>query len=267
MKPRAKHKIVTLACAVLTLFALTFPSALRASLVLNTNDSGPGSLRDLIAIAPAGDTITFDPSLSGQTITLTNGQITITNDVTLDASALSGGITVSGNNTSRVFDVSSNSITTFSSLRVTQGRATSADPSGRSGGGIFNAGTLTLTNCYLWGNHAGINGGAIYNVTGSVTLHHSTITTNFADDFGAGICNVGGNIVINHSILSSNRIGAVAGGAIYVTNGSVTMNDSTVFANTARFGGGIAAHYFGDLSITNCTFYKNFTSSGACIDS
>src|SRR6188474_125310 len=38
--------------------------------VTNTNDSDAGSLRQAIADAVSGDTITFSPSLSGQTITL-----------------------------------------------------------------------------------------------------------------------------------------------------------------------------------------------------
>ena len=41
--------------------------------VTNTNDSGPGSLRDALTVANDGDTINFDSSLKGQTITLTSG--------------------------------------------------------------------------------------------------------------------------------------------------------------------------------------------------
>src|SRR6516225_7876229 len=41
--------------------------------VLNALDSGAGSLRDAIKAARSGDTILFDSSLSGQTITLTSG--------------------------------------------------------------------------------------------------------------------------------------------------------------------------------------------------
>src|SRR4028118_45795 len=40
--------------------------------VTNNNDSGPGSLRDAIASAAAGDTIQFASSLANQTITLLN---------------------------------------------------------------------------------------------------------------------------------------------------------------------------------------------------
>src|SRR5262245_13761950 len=43
--------------------------------VLNDADSGPGSLRDTIATARSGDTVIFDPSLDGETITLTSGEL------------------------------------------------------------------------------------------------------------------------------------------------------------------------------------------------
>ena len=45
--------------------------------VLNTLDKGAGSLRDTITNAKSGDTIVFDPSLDGHTITLTSDQLTI----------------------------------------------------------------------------------------------------------------------------------------------------------------------------------------------
>src|SRR5438874_2004766 len=43
--------------------------------VLNSLDRGAGSLRDAIGHARDGDTIVFDPSLAGQTITLTSGTL------------------------------------------------------------------------------------------------------------------------------------------------------------------------------------------------
>src|SRR5262245_56360130 len=51
--------------------------------VTNTNDSGPGSLRQALVDANDGDTINFDPSLVAQTITLTSGQLYIRRDVTV----------------------------------------------------------------------------------------------------------------------------------------------------------------------------------------
>src|SRR5882757_7842546 len=51
--------------------------------VINTNDSGPGSLRQALADANDGDTINFDPSLNGQTITLTTAELLINKNITI----------------------------------------------------------------------------------------------------------------------------------------------------------------------------------------
>src|SRR5258707_14225928 len=45
--------------------------------VTNNNDSGSGSLRDAIPNVYVDYTIDFDPMLSGQTITLTSGELLI----------------------------------------------------------------------------------------------------------------------------------------------------------------------------------------------
>lgn len=51
--------------------------------VTNTNDSGPGSLRQALADANDGDTINFDPALNGQTILLTTAELAIAKNVTI----------------------------------------------------------------------------------------------------------------------------------------------------------------------------------------
>ena len=63
------------------------------------------SLREAVKYSPSGSLITFAPSLSGQTLTLTHpdGDMEIPGALTIDASALPGGLTVSGNNASRHF--------------------------------------------------------------------------------------------------------------------------------------------------------------------
>jgi hypothetical protein len=51
--------------------------------VLNILDSGAGSLRAAIAAANPSDTIVFAPSLNGQTITLTGGELIIQHSLTI----------------------------------------------------------------------------------------------------------------------------------------------------------------------------------------
>src|SRR5947207_15662731 len=53
-------------------------------IVTNTNDNGPGSLRQVLADAVDGDIIQFDPALNGQTITLTSNELVIDKDITIN---------------------------------------------------------------------------------------------------------------------------------------------------------------------------------------
>src|SRR5438445_10636447 len=91
-------------------------------IVLNNADSGDNSLRAMLALASGGDTITFAPSLAGQTITLTSGELVI--DKSLDIEGLGADqLTVSGNDSSRVFDITSGGLTvTLADLAIVHGR-------------------------------------------------------------------------------------------------------------------------------------------------
>ena len=71
----------TIAIAVLLLESMTMMSSHAATItVTNTNDSGPGSLRQALAVAHDGDRITF--AVSG-TITLTSGGLAVFKNVTI----------------------------------------------------------------------------------------------------------------------------------------------------------------------------------------
>ena len=81
------RKAAVAASSVLAVVVLgTSVTADAASLVVSSSsDSGPGSLRDAIAVANSNaeaDTITFDPSVTG-TITLASGELAITSDIDL----------------------------------------------------------------------------------------------------------------------------------------------------------------------------------------
>ena len=73
--------------------------------VANINDSGTGSLRQAIADVCEGGTITFAESLSGETVILESGQLTIDKNMIIDASTLANRVTVNANANSRVMQV------------------------------------------------------------------------------------------------------------------------------------------------------------------
>lgn len=140
-------------------------------LVINENDSGAGSLRQVLADAPANKctTITFAAGVS--TITLTSGQLTVpAMTLTID-----GNVTVSGNNSSRVFYVNSGTNVTFQNLTITQGLVTGGfgiDCPTSCGGGIGNnGGTIIIaSSTTVNGNTANGgpgSGGGIYNSSGA----------------------------------------------------------------------------------------------------
>jgi hypothetical protein len=117
--------------------------------VINTNDSGAGTLRQTVLVAVSGgDTIVFAPSLNGQTITLTSGEITVKTNLTISGPG-SALLTVSGNNASRVFDFKGG-VSTISGLTIAHGRVAGGNgitgDGGGGGGGGMGAGLLADTS-------------------------------------------------------------------------------------------------------------------------
>ena len=95
-------------------------------------------------------TIFFDPTVfsTPQTILLTHGPITLSNSATITITNQGAAqVTVSGNHASGVFQIDLGVSATLLGLTITAGLA-------GSGGGIDNAGTLTLTDCTISGNSA-----------------------------------------------------------------------------------------------------------------
>jgi predicted outer membrane repeat protein len=209
--------------------------------VFSTADSGPGSLRQAFADAAAqggASNITLDPALSGQTITLAS-EIALTDaeGVTLDATALPAGLTISGGGINRIFRISNGANVTLRALTLTGGNINYPD----YGGAIYNIySTLTLERCTFMSNTASATlGGAIHNFGNGnhpVTITRCTFTGNSAIYGGAISCD-GGPMQLNHCTIAGNSAITVAGtgGGIYNINGSIHMNNSIVANNTAPF--------------------------------
>jgi hypothetical protein len=252
--------------------------------VTTNADSGPGSLRDAIAAAnthPGADSIVFDGRQ--QTITLTSGELLITDDLQIRGLG-ARDLTVSGNNHSRVFEVMSGTTDTISGLTITSGNGVANNLNGH-GGGILSFGTLTVSNCILQNNTALAEGGGIANLSGTLTVSGSILQYNFAGTFfgvggGGSIVNTGtgtvsdctliqnsagrqgggilnsGTLTVRDSTLSFNGADS-QGGGIYNDHGVLTLNNSTITGNLAFFQGGGILNDQGVLTLNNSTIAGN----------
>ena len=103
------------------------------------------------------------------------------------------------------------------------------------GGGIFNFGTLTLTDSTVSGNSADLAGGV--NNYGTLTLTNSTVSGNSARQNGGGLRSAYGTLILTDSTVSGNSAANIGGG---VSNyGTLILTDSTVSGNSAGYGGGV----------------------------
>ncbi|HEX8846812.1 MAG TPA: choice-of-anchor Q domain-containing protein, partial [Pyrinomonadaceae bacterium] len=218
--------------------------------VTSTADSGAGSLREAIATACVGSTITFDTAgtfSTPQTITLTTGELLITKNLTFDGpNSAANRVTISGGDASRVFNIQAGKTVTIKDLTITDGAATGSFPS-NAGGAILNDGTLTIINSTIRDNNADLHGGAIYS-NGSLTVINSTFNGNNANGSGAAGGAIGSNstLTITNSTFSNNSAN-LGGGAIFANSGTTTITNCTIVNNTAGSqGGGIRA----DASVT-----------------
>ena len=190
MRPR--HLVTLL--VLLALAVASAPTPAQAGGIVSVCDEA-----NLLAALAGGGTVTFNCS---GTITLT-ATITIAADTTIDGSGQS--VTISGNHAVRVFTVNAG-------VTLNLDRLTVAGGSAATGGGIYNSGTLTVSNSTFAGNSAGFGGGGIDN-SGTLTVSNSTFSSNSAYYDGTG-----------------------RGGGIYNRNGgTLTVNNSTFAGNSAGF--------------------------------
>ena len=229
------------------------------------------TLRYALSNAQNGDSITFAPTLSGQTITLSSslGTLTISSNVSINGLG-AANLAVSGNNAVEVFDVASGVTASISGLTVENGSASA------NVGGIDNQGTLTLNNVTLSGNS-----GYVIENNGGLTVNFGIFTSNTGDDIYCSIEN-SGNLAVNFSTFASNSGGGinnsgtmtvanctfdnnVAGSAVGIYNGGSsavgTISNSTFYDNTSNDGDGAITssndNAGGILTVTDCTIVGN----------
>lgn len=131
-----------------------------------------------------------------------------------------------------------------------------------SGGGIFNAGTLTLTDVAVTDNYGGTAGGV--SNRGTLTLERCLVARNTSHS-GAGLLNTeGGTMLVRDSDVSFN-IAANLGGAVFNYWGTVTVVNSALHDNAARNGGAVANSLFHTVTLINTTVSGNRAYDGGGI--
>lgn len=227
---------------------------LPATLLVNTTDDeltpgdGKTSLREAIAQANllGSGTITFDPAVFAAGGAAT---IQLTDDPAFQTLTLKSYVTIVGpgakslkikgggvNSDFSVFKVDPGKIVAISGLTITNGN-------GSKGGGIFNAGSLTLSAIAIEGNSASTVGGGVYS-SSRLTMIDCTVAGNSAQS-GAGIDVVtGGPATLINCTVAENTASVNTGGILDSSSSGLTLINCTVAANRSLqffIGAGIAA--------------------------
>ena len=249
------------------------------------------SLRDAIFVSNAltsADVITFATGLSG-TIALTRALPNLADDGEIRGPG-AGILTVrreSGGDY-RIFTIPGGNTVTISGLTLSNGLANGLRFPEDSGGGIFNDGALTLTDCVISGNNATgggsvaertSGGGGIFN-GGTLTMNGGTLSSNSFNGSvnvnanGGGLLNLG-TASLNAVTVSGNSATAAlngrnprGGGLFNQLGATLTVSASTISGNsvmapnagTGKFGGGIET--FGTLLLINSTLSGNTATNG-----
>lgn len=273
--------------AILSLgLAVAFAPAARAATftVTNTDDSGPGSLRQAIedANAAAGaDIIDFQIASYPDAVVLFSGELLVTDSVDIQGPG-AANLIVSGNTSSRVFNLDNDSAlidVTISGLSIFSGSAA-------QGAGILDNGeNLTLDGVVLSSNAATSEGGGLWagGTAMNLTIRNSRFSGNTSDGSAGGmfVGDTGGPLLIETTTFSGNLAGMNGGAAVFSSpDGPVTFDRSTVSGNFTTLqggglyvgGGGVGAFVFrsSTLSGNNATdgagAYFNAPPDGASFE-
>ncbi|OQX78345.1 MAG: hypothetical protein B6D61_05755 [Bacteroidetes bacterium 4484_249] len=254
--------------AILFLVSLGI-SAQNVYFVENSDDNGPGSLRQIIEDASDGDTIKFLPEV--QTVNLESGELVISKTLSIVADSI---VTIqrSSSNFFRVMRVQGDGgiVLYLENLRIYKGFV-AFNTEFMHGGGIFmqaQNSKLILENCIIENNKAGNGyytywdggkGGGIYanvaelkncmifnNMAGSGADDNTNPNNPNGEGGGGGGIYCDSLIMIN-SLIRNNYSGAGGGGYIHDNNGGDgggvyikswgKIINSTICFNTAREGG------------------------------
>ena len=241
--------------------------------VTTTDDAGAGSLRQALADANANaeaDVIDLS-AISGQTISLTTGELAVAyDDVTIDGA----GVTIDAGGNSRVL-AGYYSDLTLNDLTLTGGVVTGGGGGlGDLGGGLnVLGGSLTMDNCTISGNTALDVGGVLAYTFGPISISNTTISGNTADDVAGGVYlyAAGGDLSILDSTITGNVAGVAPRGAGPVLGSLDNPDDRRLPMELVRpefrgkggggFGGGALAAY-GVVTVERTTISGNDAGLG-----
>ena len=208
--------------------------------VTSLADSGPGTLRQAIMTADAGATtnsylITIERSASG-TIDLKSVLPDLSRNITITGLGASTSTVQRDPAASpfRIFTVDKGEPVNISGLTIKGGNAGNGN-----GGGLDNAGTVTVSNSVFTSNIAGAGGGLANESGGTASVSGSTFTSNGAG-LGGGLANNGTASVSGSTFTRNSASFGSGGGLANVLGGTARVSGSTFTSNSAGgFGGGL----------------------------
>ena len=164
-----------------------------------------------------GQAIYFDPALAGETITLGGSHLDVATgqNVMIDASQI-GGMTIDGNNASRVLDIADSAVS-LNNLTIKNGQISDFNGDLDGGAGIrANNSSLrlyesTVSNCTAGANSTDKKGGGISSIDGSLVLESSTVAYNHAASPGGAMHLRNSSFDIINSTISNNSTYANVG--------------------------------------------------------
>ncbi|MFN8461855.1 MAG: choice-of-anchor Q domain-containing protein [Anaerolineales bacterium] len=220
-------------------------------LVTKTADTNDGicdndcSLREAIANAFSGYTITFDPSLSGQTITL-GSTLILDKDMTIDGSNLTTNVRLDGQSVLTTLLEINNPDEIYPTVTISD-----IDFLNGAQYGIFHArGELHVINSYFSGNQTGVQSGTKLIVT------NSRFDGNFTGIYNFGV------LQVQNSEFTNNNRGLITEGVYYLSlPGDATINNSVFIQNTQ----GAVQNRNGALVVTDTNFTNNASDYGGAI--
>jgi hypothetical protein len=232
--------------------------------VSNLNDSGTGSLRQMVSISSPGDIIQFGSNLMGDTIILTSGQINVNHNLTIQGLG-ANLITISGNNSSRILSITGGNVLVRDIKFINGYQNVQLN---NDGGAILysaNNGYLRLANVHILnsvamnGNGSQGGGVAFYSSGGTFRADSCLIKNCESDNFGgAVVINAQPDVAyFNYCIIDSNRTGAV--GNLCSNSRKMYVTNSTFVNNTSS--GGNALISWDSYGSTDTAFFINSTFS------